>query len=136
VGRLLLVCIGGALGSGARYLVASWAASALPVGYPAGTTIVNVVGSWFLAAVMDLSLRFDVIGPDVRIFLATGVAGGFTTYSTFNWETMRLLEERAYGLAATYVVGTLLACGVAGLLGVATSRLAVAAFSGLFTRGG
>jgi len=85
--------------------------------------------------VMDLSLRFDFIGPDVRLFLATGVAGGFTTYSSFNWETMRLLEERAYGLAASYVVGTLLACAVAGLLGVATSRVAVAAFAGLFSRG-
>jgi fluoride exporter len=135
VGRLVLVCIGGALGSGARYLVATWAATALPLSYPAGTTIVNVVGSWFLAAVMDLSFRFDLISPDLRLFLATGVAGGFTTYSTFNWETMRLLEERAFGLAASYVMGTLLACGVAGILGVATSRLAIAAVHSAFTRG-
>ncbi len=135
MGRFMLVCIGGALGSGARYLVALWAAAALPVAYPMGTTIVNVAGSWFLAAVMDLSLRHDLIGQDLRVFLATGVAGGFTTYSTFNWETIRLLEERAYGLAAAYVVGTVLACAAAALLGVATSRLAVAALSGLFTRG-
>ncbi len=133
--RFILVCIGGALGSGARYLVASWAVATWPLGYPVGTTIVNVVGSWFLAAVMDLSFRFDVIGPELRFFLATGVAGGFTTYSTFNWETMRLLEDRAYGLAASYVVGTLLACGVAGLLGVVTSRLAMAAVTALFTKG-
>ncbi len=135
MGRFVLVCIGGALGSGARYLVATWAASALPLGYPLGTTIVNVAGSWFLGAVMDLSLRFDVIGPDLRIFLATGVAGGFTTYSTFNWETLRLVQDRSYGLAATYVLGTLVACGAAGLLGVATSRLLVAAMAGLFARG-
>jgi len=135
VGRFMLVCIGGALGSGARYLVAAWAAGALPLSYPLGTAMVNVVGSWFLAAVMDLSLRFDLLGPDLRIFLATGVAGGFTTYSTFNWETMRLVEERAYGMAATYVVGTLVACGLAGLLGVATSRFAQATLAGLFGRG-
>jgi CrcB protein len=135
VSRLLLVCVGGAVGSGARYLVALWAAAALPLGYPVGTTIVNVVGSWFLGVVMDLSLRLNVIGPNLQIFLATGVAGGFTTYSTFNWETLRLVEERSYGLAATYVLGTLLACGAAGLLGVATSRLVASALEGFITRG-
>jgi fluoride exporter len=131
VGRLWLVCIGGALGSGARYLVAVWAARSLPVAYPMGTTIVNVVGCWFLAAVMDLSFRLDLIGPDLRIFLATGVAGGFTTYSTFNFETMRLVEERAYLLAASYVLGTLVLCALAGLLGVATARALGATLSSL-----
>ena len=122
MGRLLLVCIGGALGSGARYLVAIWAASAFPVGYPVGTAIVNVAGSFVLALVTDLSLRFDVISPDLRLFLTTGICGGFTTYSTFNWEAFRLVEDRAYALAATYVLGTLVACGAAALLGILASR--------------
>jgi CrcB protein len=135
VGRFVLVCIGGALGSGARYLVAVWATTALPLTFPFGTTIVNVVGCWFLGAVMDLSIRFELLGPDLRIFLATGVAGGFTTYSTFNWEAMRLLEGRDYGVAATYVLGTLLGCALGGLLGVATSRGAVAIATSLFTQG-
>lgn len=135
MGRFLLVCIGGALGSGARYLVAIWAASALPVGYPMGTTIVNVAGSFLLALVTDLSLRFDVVSPDLRLFITTGICGGFTTYSTFNWEAYRLVEERAFALAATYVLGTLVACGVAAILGVLASRGLMGVAGGFLGRG-
>jgi CrcB protein len=131
VAKLVLVCIGGALGSGARYLVATWAAAALPIAIPAGTLIVNVVGSWFIALVMDQSLRVGALPPEWRLFLATGVAGGFTTYSSFNHEALHLLEERSWGLAALYVVGMLLLCAAAGLLGLLTSRLATAAAAGL-----
>jgi CrcB protein len=135
VARLMLVCVGGAIGSGARYLVASWAANAWPLAVPAGTAIVNVVGSWLIAVVMDLSLRAAVISPDVRLFLATGVAGGFTTYSAFNHETLHLLEERTYLLALAYVAGMIFLCLAAGVLGLATSRAVSAALSGFFTGG-
>jgi CrcB protein len=136
VGRLLLVCLGGALGSAARYLVATWAAAALPATLPMGTLIVNVAGSWFIGVVMDLSLRVGVLSPEWRLFLATGIAGGFTTYSSFNHETLHLLEERAYGLAAAYVLGMLVLCAVAGILGLVTARLATGAVSGIFMGGG
>jgi CrcB protein len=135
VGRLVLVCVGGALGSGARYLVALWAASTLGAAFPFGTLLVNVVGSWFVAVVMDLSLRAGAISPEWRFFLASGIAGGFTTYSAFNYEALRLVEERAYGLAASYVLGTLALCAVAGLLGLATARLGSACAAGLFGGG-
>jgi CrcB protein len=127
VEKLVLVCVGGALGSMARYLVASWAASAWPTTVPLGTAIVNVVGSWFIAMVIDLSIRAGVHAPELRLFLATGIAGGFTTYSAFNQETLALLEDRAYGLAGAYVAGMVLLCLGAGLLGVKTARLVVAA---------
>jgi CrcB protein len=135
VGRLLLVCAGGALGSGARYLVSTWAAGVLPPELAAGTAIVNVVGSWFIAVVMDLSLRAGVVSPGLRLFLATGVAGGFTTYSAFNQETLRLAEVHAYGLAAAHVAGMLVLCAAAGLLGVATARLVAGGLARLFTSG-
>jgi len=133
VERLVLVCVGGALGSGARYLVASWAANAWPATLPVGTAIVNVVGSWFIAVVMDLSLRAGVLSPDLRLFLATGIAGGFTTYSAFNHETLHLLEERAYLLAGAYVSGMVVLCLGAGLLGLATARLVSGALTALIT---
>jgi fluoride exporter len=133
--RFMLVCVGGAIGSGARYLVASWAANAWPMTVPVGTAIVNVVGSWFIAVVMDLSLRAAVISPDMRLFLATGVAGGFTTYSAFNHETLHLLEERALLLALAYMAGMIFLCLAAGLLGLATSRIISGALSGFFTGG-
>jgi CrcB protein len=131
VQNLLLVCVGGALGSGARFLVATWAASALPPGLPAGTLLVNVAGSWFIALVMDLSLRAGLVPPEVRLFLVTGVAGGFTTYSAFNQETLQLFQARGPLLAVAYVSGMVLLCLVAGLLGVATARLAGGALAAL-----
>jgi CrcB protein len=122
VERFLLVCAGGAIGSGARYLVASWAAAALPAALPFGTLLVNVTGSFFIAVVLDLSLRAAVLSPEWRVFLATGVAGGFTTYSSFNQEALQLVAQRSYGLATGYVAGTLVLCAAAGLLGVLAAR--------------
>lgn len=117
-----MVCLGGALGSGARYLVATWAAAALPATLPFGTLLVNVSGSFFIAVVLDLALRAAVLSPEWRLFLATGVAGGYTTYSSFNQEALQLVAQKDYGLAAAYVGGTLILCAAAGLLGVAASR--------------
>jgi CrcB protein len=131
VEKLLLVGVGGALGSTARYLIASWAASAYPTTVPLGTAIVNVVGSWFIAVALDLSIRAGVHAPELRLFLATGIAGGFTTYSAFNQETLALIEDRAYGLAGAYVAGMLVLCLGAGLMGVKTARLLVAVASSL-----
>jgi CrcB protein len=131
VERLLLVGVGGALGSMARFLIGGWAAAAWSSPVPLGTAIVNVAGSWFIALVMELSLRAGLISPDLRLFLVTGVAGGFTTYSAFNQEALQLLEQRSYLLAGAYVSGMVLLCLVAGLLGVATARLAGGALAAL-----
>jgi CrcB protein len=136
VERFLLVCGGGAIGSGARYLVSIWAAAALPATLPFGTFLVNVAGSFFVAVVLDLSLRAALLSPEWRIFLATGVAGGFTTYSSFNQEALQLVAQRAYGLAFGYVAGTLVLCAAAGLLGVVASRSLSGALAALLTGGG
>jgi len=118
--RFLLVCAGGALGSGARYLVSTWAAKALGPDFPRGTLIVNVVGSFVLAAV--LASRWEGLSPDLRLFLGAGVLGGFTTYSSFNYETIALLERGEAGLAAVNVGLTLGGCLLAGLAGLALGR--------------
>jgi CrcB protein len=93
VTRLLLVCAGGALGSGARYLVSTWAARALGADFPRGTLIVNVLGSFLLALLLGLAGTREAITPEARLFLGAGVLGGFTTYSSFNYETLALLER-------------------------------------------
>ena len=118
MGRLFLVCVGGALGSGARYVVATWAADAFGPAFPRGTLIVNVVGSFLIAVVATLATRTAAISPNARLFLATGVMGGFTTYSSFNFETLHFLEEGAIGYALAYVALTVLGCIAAGVLGV------------------
>ena len=131
MGKLVLVCVGGALGSGARYLVATWASQAFAPGFPRGTFIVNVVGSFLIAVVVGLATRTTAVSPDVRLFLTTGVMGGFTTYSSFNYETLHFLEAGALGYALLYVAGTVLGCFVAGGVGFVTARVIARVGSGL-----
>lgn len=114
---LLTICLGGALGSGARYLVGLWAVAAFGATFPYGTLIVNTLGSFLIGIVMALGVDLSVIPPSWRLFLATGVMGGFTTYSSFNYETLELVRSGAWGLAACNVFSTLAAAALAGLLG-------------------
>lgn len=122
MGRFLLVCLGGALGTGARFLISSGMARAFGPQFPRGTILVNVTGSFLIALVLELSLRTGAISPTMRIFLATGVMGGYTTYSSFNQETLRLAEDGSYALAALNLGLTVLACLVAGVLGLLAAR--------------
>ncbi|HWW91850.1 MAG TPA: CrcB family protein, partial [Vicinamibacteria bacterium] len=120
--RFLLICFGGALGTGARYLVAIGAPRILGTALPYGTLIVNVVGSFMLGAIMHVGLTTNLMSPGLRSTLATGVVGGFTTYSTFNYETIEFLREGAFWLAGVNVAATLLLCLLAGALGLAAAR--------------
>ncbi len=118
--RLLLVCFGGALGSGARYLVSTWAATRLGADFPRGTLIVNVTGSFLLALVV--SLRPGLVSPDLRLFLGAGIMGGYTTYSSFNTETLSLLNGGSAALAAANLALTVGGCLAAGFAGLAAGR--------------
>lgn len=120
--RLLLVCLGGALGSGARYLLSGWLAERLGHAFPYGTFAVNVVGSFLLAVLMQVGLASAALSPTARIALGTGVLGGFTTYSTFSYETFVYLREGAPALAALNVSLTLFGCLAACWLGFAAGR--------------
>ena len=119
--RLLLVCAGGALGSGARYLVSTWAARALGADFPRGTLIVNATGSFVLAFVF--ALPGSRVSPELRLFLGAGVLGGYTTYSSFNTETLSLLDQGSVALAVANVALTVVGCLVAGLVGLALGRV-------------
>lgn len=121
--KLIAVCLGGAFGSGARYLVSGWVTRAFPSVFPWGTMTVNAAGSFLLALLMVVGLTTETLSPTWRIALTTGVMGGFTTYSTFNYETTELLREGATGLAIANVAGTIAVCLVFGFLGLAAGRL-------------
>lgn len=123
---LLSVCLGGALGSGARYALSTWAARIGPPGYPTGTLVVNVIGSFLIGVVMHLSLKSTLISEEARLFLVAGVFGGFTTFSSFSYETVALTQQGSYGLALLNVGGTLLACFTATALGMLIAHLALA----------
>jgi fluoride exporter len=122
MGRLLLVSAGGAVGTAARYLMSVALARALGPELPYGTFAVNVIGSFLLGVVMHAGLDTAAPIPTARLVLGTGVLGGFTTYSAFNYETLRFLESGAWGTAALYVCATVVVCLAAGTLGMAVGR--------------
>jgi CrcB protein len=121
VARLLLVCAGGALGSGARYLVATWAVRALGADFPRGTLLVNVTGSFVLAVLAALPAAR--LSPELRLFLGAGVLGGYTTYSSFNTETLALFEQGSAALAVANLALTVAGCLIAGVAGLFVGRL-------------
>lgn len=115
--RIIWVGLGGMAGSVARYLLSGWLTKTLGPAFPFGTLAVNLIGSLLLGAIMAIALHTATIGPGAQLGLTTGVMGGFTTYSTFNFETLRLLEERQWAVAGLYIGATLLGCLVVGWLG-------------------
>jgi fluoride exporter len=120
MGRFLMICLGGAMGTGARYLVST---SLARLGnFPFGTLTVNVAGSFAIGLAMTWGAARGGIREDTRLFLVTGVLGGFTTYSSFNYETLRLAQSGAPALALVNLTVTLVGCLVAGMGGVALGR--------------
>ena len=120
--RVLLVALGGALGSVMRYLTALLATRWLGGDLPWGTLAVNLVGSFLIGVVQELGTDALRISPEARVFLATGVMGGLTTYSAFSYETARLMEGQAWATAWTYLVVTTAACVALCFLGLAVAR--------------
>ncbi len=117
--QLFLAAVaGGALGSGARYLVYVTLMPLLGMAFPWATITVNIVGSFLMGAVVEASSSLPGGSALGRTFLATGVLGGFTTFSAFSLDIFELFERRQPLVAAIYVVasvGISLAALVAGL---------------------
>jgi fluoride exporter len=123
--RLAWVCLGSALGGGARYLLSLAALQWLGSGFPFGTLVVNVLGSFLIGLVMTVGIETTLLSPTARLFIATGVLGGLTTYSTFNYETLGLASEGDWLRAALNLAATVAACLIAGALGLASGRALV-----------
>lgn len=122
--RLLLVCLGGALGSGARYLVAVALARSLGPSFPWATFAVNVVGCFLLQLLITVGAgRLAVpMSDELRLLLTTGVLGGFTTYSSFNAEMLGLVRAGAGRMAVFYLAATVFTCLAAGVAGMVLGR--------------
>ena len=119
--RFFWICLAGAAGTGARYLIALWAAQRLGSAFPYGTLIVNLFGCFIIAALMHAALTLGW-SPTVRAAVTIGFIGGLTTYSSFNYETMRLFEESAPATAVLNLAVTMLGGLMAGWLGLMTAR--------------
>lgn len=120
--RFIWVCVGGAAGTGARYLVTEGIYRLARGPFPYGTLAVNLVGSLLLGLLVPICLASEHVSPTARLALTTGVLGGFTTYSTFSYESMRLLHEGAWATAALYMAGTVVACLAASFAGFGLAR--------------
>ncbi|MDQ3333601.1 MAG: fluoride efflux transporter CrcB [Myxococcota bacterium] len=120
--RFLIVCGAGAAGCGARYLVSLWAAKRIGTGFPYGTLIVNIVGSFAIAFVLELATRIASFPPNLRLALTTGFLGGLTTYSAFNYETTALVTGGTALRGLLNIGITLIGCLVAGFLGLLLAR--------------
>lgn len=109
---------GGFLGSGFRYLVQRYIAIYSPVSFPFGTLIVNILGSLLIGIIYALGDKTNFLSPEVRIFLAVGVCGGFTTFSSFSLDTFGLLKDSEYLYLSVYVIASVLLSISATIAGI------------------
>jgi CrcB protein len=123
VERALFVAVGGAIGSVLRYRISGWATGWLGAEFPYGTLIVNTAGAFIIGFVQQVGTESLLIPDDVRLFLTTGVMGGLTTYSTFSYETVRLMEANAWSEAWANILVTTTICLALCFLGIAAGRL-------------
>ncbi len=114
-----LVVVGGGIGSVLRYALATAVQRAAPGPFPSGTFAVNLAGCFAIGLVGALGLERAAISPEARVFLMVGILGGFTTFSSFAWETLGLLSVRDVLRAGLYVGGSV----AVGLLGTWLGRL-------------
>lgn len=102
---VLLVALGGALGSVARFKLSGWVLHQTPSWrFPAGTLAVNLIGCFIAGLLAGMAVKQDVFTADARVFLFTGLLGGFTTFSAFGLETLLLLKRGEAAVALTNVV--------------------------------
>ena len=115
---LFLVGSGGAIGAVGRYSIGVWLGQWLGVNWPYGTFTVNVVGGLLMGIVAGLGTWSTLISPELRIFLAVGVLGGFTTFSAFSLDIMLMLERHQWLMALGYSVASVLLSLAALALGL------------------
>lgn len=122
---LLLATLGGGIGAGARYLIQTGMVRWLGAGFPWWTFAINIAGSFLMGIVVTVvALRFDN-SADVRTFLATGILGGFTTFSAFSLDVANLVDDKQLAAAAFYVAGSVGLSILALYAGLALTKAAL-----------
>ncbi len=106
--QLLLVGIGGGAGSIARYLCQRWFANNFFSSFPWGTFTVNITGCFLIGVIYAIAEKTTFLSPETRLFLITGLCGGFTTFSTFAFENMSLIKSGDLLYVLLYSLGSIL----------------------------
>lgn len=121
--QIFLVGLGGAIGAIGRLLVGRLMGRVMGYGFPWGTLTVNVFGGFFIGLLMGwLATRLSPDNENLQLFLAVGILGGFTTFSSFSLEAFRLFETKAYGMAVIYVLGSVILSISAVFMGLLIAR--------------
>ena len=123
--HILLVAAGGALGSVLRYLVGLWTLRSFGPSFPWGTLTVNVTGSFLIGVFAEVIARKFGASAEMRVFLITGILGGYTTFSAFSLDAITLLERGEPVTALIYVASSVLLSALAVFAGLALMRAIV-----------
>jgi CrcB protein len=118
------LCIAGfgALGCLARYYLSGWLHGYLGRGFPYGTLAVNIIGAFFIGLMAEYCLRSTLIPENLRLGLTIGLMGGLTTFSTFSYETLKLLEDGQLFTACVNVLASVVVCLMFTGLGIIVAR--------------
>ena len=116
---IAVLCAAGGL---ARYYLSGWTYGMLGRGFPYGTLLVNLLGSYFIGLVMETGLRSNIVPETLRVGLTVGFMGGLTTFSTFSYETLKLMEDGQFIAAFINVLASVAVCLVCTWLGIVTVR--------------
>ena len=124
--NFILVIIGGAIGSGLRYLMSLYITKAYPSSFPYGTFTVNIIGCLLIGIIYGLTARFqDASSVQWRLFLTTGLCGGFTTFSAFAYENVQLLQTENYMIFTLNTLGSCIFGFIAVFLGILLTKICV-----------
>ncbi len=107
--RIALIAVFGAVGTLARYALQGFIQFRAASAFPYGTLLINLTGCFFLGLIGQFTLNRLVISPDWRAAIAIGFFGGYTTFSSFGWETAKMLEEGEWLRATVYVAASVFA---------------------------
>jgi CrcB protein len=115
--RAIAVAVGGGAGALLRYYIQNWALGRLGAAFPYGTLIVNISGAFLIGLFMTIFLNHLHISPVWRVFIVTGILGGFTTFSALTWESYALFEKGGIAQSLLYTGGSFFGGMIALLIG-------------------
>src|SRR3972149_9175600 len=108
--QIFYIALFGALGCLSRYFLSGWVYNIFGSGFPYGTLAVNATGAYIIGLIMEFSIGSNLISQSLRIGITIGFLGGLTTFSTFSYETFRLLEDGEFFIASVNIFISVLVC--------------------------
>lgn len=116
--KVLWISIGAVLGANLRYWVGDWAAQRFGSGFPYGTLLINLSGSFLLGLIVSMSMENFIIDPRLRLLLTIGFLGSYTTFSTYAYESIALISQGQWGLGLFNLLGSSLLGALFAILGI------------------